>query len=386
MKDDSKIKILLVDQDEDNRNTLYEVLEADYDVIVATSAGQALDILAKNYLDIELVLLDIEMTGIDGFDFLTLMNNKGWIEVVPVMIISDYNNAYYIRRAYGLGACDYISRPFDSVVVKRRIDNTVSLNVKQKNMAKLLIKKVDEGERNANIVANILGHIAEFGNGQSNDHVLNMVLITKIMMESLNKTSEKYHFSYDDIWLISNAAAIHDLGKVTIPDDIVYKKGKLTGEEFEIMKSHAIAGQYILDEMAEFTDEPFIKVARDVCRWHHEKYDGGGYPDGLKGDDIPIAAQIVCIAELYDVLTNERSYKDALSTDKAIEMICNGECGALNPELVECLKDNVSCINEELKKDPLSRNVRRNVLRTVRDSFGSVDTTFIEAVLDKMKL
>lgn len=378
---DIRKKILIVDEIEENRSVLKTVLGDEYEIIETDSAGKALDILAELFKDIDMVLLDVEMQGIDGFDFLTIMNNKRWIEIVPVMLISDNNSPYNIRRAYGLGASDYISRPFDSVVVRRRIDNTITLNSKQKKVTEMLVREIYQGEKNANLLANILSHIVEFRNGQSSDHVLNVGLITKILLESMNVNYDKYNFSNEEINRISNAAMLHDIGKITIPDSIAYKNGKLTDEEFEIMKSHSIAGACILEELTQFQKEPLIEVAKEVCRWHHERYDGKGYPDGLKGNEIPISAQVVSVAEVYDVLTSERVYKDAITSEKAIEAIENGDCGEFNKDIVDSLKREATNIITELKLNPLSRNLNRDLRRTMIDNFGEDDIYFLDMLL-----
>jgi putative two-component system response regulator len=344
-----KRKILIVDDSAMNRDILTVMLGNEYQIIEAENGSQAIAILQKDNVSIDLVLLDIVMPVMDGFDVLAVMNKNHWIEDIPVIMISAENSRSCSERAYEMGVTDFISRPFDALIVRRRIDNTIMLYAKQKKLAGMVAEQIYEKEKNNSVMINILSHIVEFRNGESGLHILHVKSFTEILLKRLVQISHKYKLSSSDITLISNASALHDIGKISIPDAILNKPGRLTNEEFEIMKTHSMAGANMLQDIEMYKDEPLIKVAYEICRWHHERYDGRGYPDGLKGDDIPISAQIVALADVYDALTSERVYKKAFSHEKALEMILNGECGTFNPLLLECLKYSESTIKNELK-------------------------------------
>lgn len=329
--------ILVVDDSEYNRELLTEILSNKYRIIQAKNGAEALEIMAARRQELSCVLLDISMAVVNGFEVLEEMNAKKWISVLPVIIISSESSTEYIRKGYTLGACDYISRPYDEVVVLRRVDNTVNLYANQKKLAKMIIAQIQENERQSDMMVSILGHTVEFRNKESNAHIANVSCLTKILMEELNNPI-KYHFSKKEIALVSRAAALHDLGKVSIPDEILNKPGKLTQEEFEKMKEHSLIGAQMIESLSEYKNEPLVKAAYKICRWHHERYDGKGYPDKLSGNEIPIEAQIVSLADVYDALTSKRCYKDAFSHSQAIQMITNNECGIFNPDLLECIK------------------------------------------------
>lgn len=343
----SKKKILVVDDSEMNRALLEDMLSADYDIFEAENGMQAVAILHEHELEICLVLLDIVMPVMDGFETLAMMNKKGWIKTIPVVMISAETASTYMDRAYGLGAVDYISRPFDERTVRHRVDSNVILGEKQRELSARLTEQLYEKEKDNRLMIEILSHIVEFRNGESGLHVLHVHAITERLLKTLRKKTDMYQLTQQDIMLISNASALHDVGKISIPSEILNKPGRFTPEEFEIMKKHTVEGAKMLKDIPMRNNEPLIKIGYQICRWHHERYDGRGYPDGLKGEEIPIAAQIVSLADVYDALTAERVYKSAYPPEKAVEMILNGECGAFNPLLLECLKD----IADDLKKE-----------------------------------
>lgn len=343
-KNKQKHKILIVDDSEMNRVILSEMLGTEYEIVEASDGSEAIAILQEYSVEISLVLLDIVMPVMDGFEVLAVMNNKRWIEDVPVIMISAETAPSYINRAYELGVTDFISRPFDALIVRRRVVNTIMLYSKQKKLVGLVADQIYEKEKNNSLMINILSHIVEFRNGESGLHVLHVQTFTDILLKALMQKTEKYNLSNSDISLISNASALHDIGKISIPEEVLNKPGRLTDEEFKIMKTHSSVGADMLDKLPFHKDEPLVKVAYEICRWHHERYDGRGYPDGLKGDDIPISAQIVSLADVYDALTSERVYKKAFDHDTAMNMILNGECGTFNPILLECLKDSAENI------------------------------------------
>ena len=336
----SKIKqqLLIVDDSEINREILAEMLKDDYRILQASNGEEGISMLQEHENDIALVLLDILMPGMNGFDVLNLMNLNHWIEDIPVIIISSENSSDYVRKAYELGASDYVNRPFDAKTVYQRVYNIIKLYAKQKRLLSLVKDQIYENEKNNQMMIRILSHIVEFRNGESGKHVLHINVLTGLLLDKLAHISDKYYISGDEQYLITTASALHDIGKIGIDEKILNKPGRLTKEEFEIMKQHTVIGEDMLKHLEFYQDEELVRYARKICRWHHERYDGRGYPDGLKGDEIPIAAQVVSLADVYDALTSERVYKSAYSHDVAMEMILNGECGQFNPLLLECLK------------------------------------------------
>ena len=345
-----KYRILVVDDSEMNREILSEILNEEYDIIEADSGDTCIDMLRKYETGISLVLLDIVMPGMDGFGVLNYMNRHHYLEDIPVIMISSEDSTETVRRAYEMGVSDYINRPFDAGVVHRRVYNTIKLYAKQRRLIALITNQVYEKEKNNRMMVGILSQIVEFRNGESGSHVLNINIFTGMLLESLVQHTDKYDLSWSERLLITTASALHDIGKIGIDDKILNKPGRLTDEEFKIMQNHTIIGASILENMGSYQDEELMKVAYQICRWHHERYDGKGYPDGLKGEEIPIAAQVVSVADVYDALTSERVYKKAFSHEKAMEMILAGECGTFNPLLLECLQDIQGNIQVEMKR------------------------------------
>ncbi len=354
MNGQNKPRILIVDDSLLNIEILESILEDDYDIVTAGNGAEAIAVLQKESVNISLVLLDINMPIMDGYEVLEIMNEKHWIDDVPVIMISAENSVSSMHRAYELGITDFISRPFDMLIVSHRVKNTIMLYTKQKKLISMVADQIYEKEKNSNLMINVLSHIVEFRNGESGMHVLHVQLFTQILLKQLVKITDKYNITESDISLISRASALHDIGKISIPDEILNKPGRFTDEEFAIMKRHSMEGAKMLDNLVAYKDEPLVKVAYQICRWHHERYDGRGYPDGLKGDEIPISAQIVALADVYDALTSERVYKKAFSHEKAIDMILNNECGVFNPLLMECLKQSAELIRKELDKQTVS--------------------------------
>ncbi|MCB5387536.1 response regulator [Blautia glucerasea] len=344
----TKQKILIADDSEMNRELLAAILEEEYDIIQAKDGVQAVDCLQKHAEEISLLLLDIVMPKMDGFEVLSYMNKEHWIEAIPVVIISSENSPVYIKRGYDLGVTDFIGKPFDANMVLRRSANAILLGAKQRRMTSIVSNQIYEREKSSKLMINILSHIVEFRNGESGLHVLHIQTITEMLLcQLVQKENNRYALSKEQIRMITTASALHDIGKISIPDEILNKPGRLTAEEFAVIKGHSMAGANMLSELPlDQKEEPLVKTAYEICRWHHERYDGGGYPDGLKGEEIPVSAQVVALADVYDALTSERCYKDAYSHEKAIEMILAGQCGAFNPLMLECLLD----ISSSLKK------------------------------------
>ena len=300
--------------------------------------------------NIALVLLDINMPVMDGFEVLKTMNANHTIEDIPVIMISSEDSDAAIRRSYELGASDYVNRPFDARIVYRRVTNTIKLYAKQRRLVQMVSDQIHARENNTDMLVGVLSHIVEFRNGESGAHVRHIRTITEILLHRLLENSNKYSISAEQQDVIPLASALHDIGKIGIDEKILNKPGKLTPEEFQVMKTHSMLGAEMLHDLDNFGEQPLLQTAYEIARWHHERWDGRGYPDGLKGDEIPISAQLVSLADVYDALTSERCYKKAFSHEKAMQMILNGECGAFNPLLLQCLTNIQSDLKEELKQ------------------------------------
>lgn len=351
-------KILIADDSEINRAILGDILEEKFEILEAADGVEAVAMLEKYGEDISVVLLDIVMPRMDGFEVLTVMAQREWIEEIPVIVISSESGNTQIERAFDLGVTDFITRPFDRLLVFRRVINTVILYSKQKRLLDLVIDQIGEKERHDQMMVDILSHIVEFRNGESSRHVINVRTFTEVMLRQLLRMTNRYVLSQTDISLICTASALHDIGKIAIDEKILNKPGRLTAEEFEKMKQHSVIGAEMLKGLPAYQDTKLIKTAYEICRWHHERYDGRGYPDGLKGDTIPISAQIVALADVYDALTSDRCYKKAISHPKAIQMILNGECGAFNPLLMDCLKQVESTLSLEFGRVQANESVK----------------------------
>ena len=342
-------QILIVDDSQINCEILAEILKDEYRILEAANGEECINLLKQYGTGIALLLLDINMPVMDGFEVLALMNRKHWIEDIPVIMISSEDSASYVRRAYEMGASDYIIRPFDVQVVHQRVSNTIKLYAKQRRLISLVTDQIREKEKNNQMMISILSQIVEFRNSESGSHVLHINIITGMLLERLMQKTDQYPLQWSDQFLITTASALHDIGKIGIDEKILNKPGKLTKEEFEIMKTHTLIGASMLKSIEMYQNEKLLQVAYQICRWHHERYDGKGYPDGLKGEEIPISAQVVAIADVYDALVGKRVYKKAFSHETAIHMILNGECGAFNPLLLECLTDIQNRLKEETK-------------------------------------
>ena len=357
-----KQKILIVDDSEINRAMLKEILGEGYEYLEAENGLRAIEILRRR-TDIALVLLDLIMPEMDGFDVLRVMQCYAWQEEIPVIVISAAEDTRSVERAYDMGVADYIRRPFERVMVLRRVKNALMLYAKQKRLTRLVTDQVYEKEHNGVLMISILSHVVEFRNSESGQHVLHIRTLTGLLLHQLVQKTDRYQLDESDISLISTASALHDIGKIMIPEEILNKPGRLTEEEYATIKTHTTEGARILKELAIGQDEPLVKVAHAICRWHHERWDGGGYPDRLKGDEIPIAAQVVALADVYDALTSERCYKQSYSHEKAVDMILHGECGSFNPLLMECLKESSELLRTELQRSEYDRGFRHETRR-----------------------
>ena len=382
---DSKRKILIVDDSEMNRSLLCDMLSGEYEILEAEDGLEASAILQGREQEIALMLLDIVMPKMDGFALLTVMNKNGWIKSVPVIIISSETVPAYVDRAYDLGVHDYISRPFDERIVQRRVSNTLMLFAKQKELEHMVIEQIQKRENDNSLMIEILSNIVESRNGECGMHILHVRLLTELFLKKLITMTDKYSISRKDIQLICTASSLHDIGKIAIPTKILNKPGRLTDEEFEIMKTHSIEGVKLLKEIPRWEEEPLIKIGCEVCRWHHERYDGKGYPDRLKGDEIPISAQVVALADVYSALRQDRVYKKAFSHEKAVEMIIGGECGAFNPVLLECLTELSDTLEKEVEVHSEQTVTRIEIVESIEQQLEKGDIAVSDRTLQLLE-
>ena len=343
----NKSQILLVDDSAMNRMMLTEILGDSYHVLEAENGRECMEKLQEEAGNIALVLLDINMPVMDGFEVLKAMNANHTIEDTPVIMISSEDFDAAIRRSYELGASDYVNRPFDARIVYRRVTNTIKLYAKQRRLVQMVSDQIRARENNTDMLVGVLSHIVEFRNGESGAHVRHIRIITELLLRRLLEFSNRYSITAEQQDMIPLASALHDIGKIGIDEKILNKPGRLTPEEFKVIQTHSMLGAKMLHDLDGFAEQPLLQTAYEIARWHHERWDGRGYPDGLKGDEIPISAQLVSLADVYDALTSERCYKKAFSHEKAVQMILNGECGAFNPLLLQCLTDVQADLKEE---------------------------------------
>lgn len=333
-----KPSVLIVDDSEMNRAILSEMLKDEYCILEADSGRAALDMVDRYGDELSLVLLDIVMPGMNGFEVLGDLSRRSGIDNLPVIMISSEDSDDVVLRAYELGASDYVNRPFDSRVVRRRVSNTIRLYAKQRRLTSLLSQQYNERVKNSRMLIDIMAGVMELRNGESGRHVTNIEKLTELLLGCLVHRSDSISLDNEERSTIALASALHDIGKMSIDDAILNKPGRLTSEEFEIMKTHTTIGADMLHELGRHhAGNALMEYAYQIARWHHERWDGKGYPDGLKGDDIPIAAQVVSVADVYDALTSVRVYKDAIPHEEAIQMILDGKCGTFNPLLLDCL-------------------------------------------------
>lgn len=343
--------VLIVDDSEMNRAILNEMLKDEYCILEADNGRAALDMVDRYGDELSLVLLDIVMPGVSGFEVLADLSRRSVSDNLPVIMISSEDSDDMVLRAYELGASDYISRPFDDRIVRRRVNNIIRLYAKQRRLTSLLSQQYNARVNNSRILVDIMASVMEVRNGESGRHVTHIEKLTELLLGDLARRSDKYSLGNEERSSIALASALHDIGKMSIDDAILNKPGRLTPEEFEIMKTHTTIGADMLRNLDRHHEgSALLDYAYQIARWHHERWDGTGYPDGLKGDDIPIAAQVVSVADVYDALTSVRVYKDAISQEEAIRMILDGECGAFNPLLIECLLEVRDRIAETLER------------------------------------
>lgn len=344
--------VLIVDDSELNRKMLGQMLGSRFDIAEAASGEACLQLLEQNATGISIVLLDIHMPGIDGFTVLEEMNQKNLLEQIPVIMISSEDTVDAVRRAFDLGASDYISRPFDAKVVYQRIINTIQLYAKQRRLSAMAADLAFEKERASRMMIGILSQVVEKRNGESRDHVQRVAQLTSMLLAGLAQKTDRYPLTREMRRTIATAAALHDIGKMEICEDLLHKEGPLTEAERRTLQSHTLLGAQMLEEQPECRDDAFARTAYNICRWHHERYDGGGYPDGLQGEQIPIEAQVVGLADVYERLVSRPVDGHARTHSEVVQMICTGVCGAFNPLLLDCLQDMEAEITRAMQDTP----------------------------------
>lgn len=338
-EESSKQKILIVDDSEINRQMLAEMLKQDFDILEAASGEKCVDMLQEQGGEISLILLDIIMPGMDGFDVLEYMNENHWIEEIPVIIISKDNSLASVTKAYKMGASEYIGRPFDAQVIYQRVYNVIKLYAKQRRLIALVTEQIYEKEKNERMLVDLLSQIVELRNGENGIHVRHVHILTEMLLEQLVQKTDRYKLTWSDQLVITTASALHDIGKIGINEKILNKKDALTEREKELLQAHTMLGAAMLKNLDSYKEDELVKTAYEICRWHHERYDGSGYPDGLKGDEIPIAAQIVALADAYDKLIRDRVQSKGISHKEAMEILLNERSSEFNPILLECLSE-----------------------------------------------
>lgn len=345
-------KILIVDDMEMNREILTAILEKDYPVLEADGGRIAIGMIQKHQEEIAVVLLDLIMPEMDGFAVLEVMKKQGWLKHIPVLVITAESKADIENKCFEMGVSDFVKKPFDNAIVKNRVKNIVDLfgyrnqleeKVEKqtetlKKQYKLLVMQAEKLKESNTKIIDILGTVVECRNLESGEHVKRVKSFTKILAEQMMNDYPEYQLTQEKIDVIVSASALHDIGKIGIPDSILLKPARLTKDEYEYMKSHTTRGCEVLDNIEDVWDETYSKVSYEICRHHHERYDGKGYPDSLEGEAIPISAQMVGLADAYDALVSERVYKSAFSEDEAFQMIVSGECGVFSPKLLECFR------------------------------------------------
>lgn len=343
-----KEKILVVDDSALNRQLLREMLEENFTILESANGSECMEQLSLHGSEIALVLLDMIMPVMDGLQVLEEMNRQGLIDRIPVVVITADGSEDHVRLAYDMGVVDYIERPFDIKVVRQRTMNTVKLYARQRRLMAVMAQQLHRQEHTVSVAANVFSRVMGYRNGEGMEHGRHVQLVTERLLYRLMERTDKYAFTRRECRRIAAAGMFHDVGKMGVPDTLLRKPGPLTPEEFDVVKTHTTIGESLLRSMKDYTGEPLVEIAADICRWHHERVDGRGYPDGLQGDEIPLGAQVVGLADAYDALVSRRAYKDAFSPERAMDMIRRGECGAFDPLLVECLQDIQDALRHEV--------------------------------------
>ena len=344
--------ILIVDDVEVNRTIICNMFENDYDILEAQNGREAWNIISEKKDSLALILLDIIMPLMNGFAVLQKMQELNLLEQIPIILISSDDSSDSRRKGYQFGVSDIITKPFDPYIVKQRVKNILDLYTHKNELEHLVARQTQKLKQVNEYTIDALSTIVEFRNLESGQHINRIKGFTKLLLECLAEKYPEYKLNKQTINLITQASAVHDIGKIAIPDAILLKPGRLTEEEFEVMKTHTTKGCEILNNLTYFKEQDYFKYWYDICRSHHERWDGKGYPDGLMKEDIPLCAQVVSLADVYDALISKRCYKDALQHNKVVEMILNGECGVFPPKIIDCF----STIAEKFRKAALHTN------------------------------
>ena len=339
-----KNTLLIVDDMDINRDILKDIFDEQYTIYEAANGEEAIAQIQFHKDEIALIFLDLEMPGKNGLDVLKYMNEEELINRIPVIMITGEATVDSDVKAYELGVADIIYKPFDAAVVIRRTLNIIELYEYRIHLEQKLEKRTaqlresqEKLEKNNEFLINALSSVVEFRSLESGEHINRVKTFTGILFRHLRKLYPEYELSDEQVKLIVNASALHDIGKIAIPDDILLKPGKLTRQEFETMKTHTTKGCEILERFKQ-GDNEFYQYCYDICRYHHERYDGNGYPDNLVGEDIPIWAQVVSIVDVYDALVSKRVYKTPYAVEEAERMILAGECGVFSPKIIDCFE------------------------------------------------
>lgn len=330
--------ILIVDDMEVNRVILDGLFQEEYHLLEAENGEQAMFLLKQYHSNIAIMLLDVVMPVMDGYQVLKEMGGNGLLDEVPVVVITADNSLEGELRAFDLGASDIIVKPFEPHVVKRRVHNIIELYLHKHNLEDMVGQQAHKLKESNDVLVDALSSVIEYRSLESGQHIKRIRLLTRVLLQELAKNCPEYGLDQKKIEVIASASALHDIGKIAIEDRILNKPGRLTPEEFEIMKTHTVKGCQILNSLGRMSDREYLEYAYNICRYHHERWDGKGYPEGLCGDAIPVCAQAVSVVDAYDALTSDRVYKKAIPCEQAASMILNGECGAFSPRLLECFK------------------------------------------------
>lgn len=346
-------KVLIVDGVEAERLSFMQMLMEDYQALEANNGELAIQMIGEHLEELAVILLKLMIPKMDGFKVLEVMNEKKWIEKVPVLIIDGAGSAGMESKCFELGAVDFLNKPFEEGLVRHRVSNAANAfihqeqleeSVRQKNKTmerqyKLLKQQAEELRQSKQAVIDILGSVVEYRNLNNASHTKQVKEITQILAEETREAYPEYGLTPQKVQVITLASTLHDIGKITIPDTILLKPTKKTEEELEMEKSHTTKGCEIISSIQGAWDQEYTETCMDICRYHHERYDGNGYPDGLVGDAIPLSAQLVALADLYDTLVSENINKKAYSKEQAYQMIISGECGVFNPKLISVFRN-----------------------------------------------
>lgn len=339
-------KAILVADDLDLTRTFIRGLFVDeYEILEAEDGAQAVKLLHERYEDIIIAVLDILMPKKDGFEVAQEISANPNFSNIPIVFITAAYGIEYEKMGYDLGCSDIISKQqFTPYIVKRRIENIIDLHTHKNKLEQIVADQTRILNLQAktlremnDFVIEALSTVVEFRDLESGEHIKRIKKFTNILLNQIASKDNKYNLNSELIDIITSASAMHDIGKIAIPDSVLLKPGRLTPEEFEVIKTHTIRGCDILENLSFIDNDDFSSMCYTICRSHHERFDGRGYPDGLKGDEIPIGAQVVAVADVYDALVSERVYKKAVDHEKAIKMIVNGECGCFSNFILESL-------------------------------------------------